>query len=98
MEISMTNAQRKAVTNYRKRLKRKGLTRMEVQVRKDDAALVRGVVRALSDPEREREARAFLRERFSGGLTKGLKALLAAAPLEGIDLIREQDWGRDVDL
>ena len=94
----MSATQRKAVVNYRKRLKRKGMTRMEVQVRKDDAALVRGVVRALSDPEREREARALLRERFSASRPKGLKELLASAPLEGVDLSREQDLGREADL
>jgi hypothetical protein len=94
----LTEPQRKALANYRRRLKRKGLTRMEVQVRKEDAALVRGLVQALLDPERERDARAFLREKFSDGRKAGLKELLAAAPLEGIDLTREQDLGRDIDL
>jgi hypothetical protein len=94
----MSSTQRKAVANYRKRLKRKGVTRMEVQVRKGDAALLRDVVQALADPERERETRAFLRERFSADRQKGLKALLASAPLENIDLTREQDMARDVDL
>jgi hypothetical protein len=28
----------------------------------------------------------------------GLKALLASAPLEGIDLARRRDRGRDIDL
>ena len=28
----------------------------------------------------------------------GLKALLASAPLEGIDLTRDRDLGRDVEL
>jgi hypothetical protein len=94
----LTEPQRKALANYRRRLKRKGLTRMEVQVRKEDAALVRGLVQALLDPERERDARAFLREKFSDGRKAGLKELLAAAPLEGIDLTREQDLGRDIGL
>jgi hypothetical protein len=56
------------------------------------------VARALSDPAREAEARALLRERFGAAKAKGLKALLAAAPLEGIDLTRERDLGRDVVL
>jgi hypothetical protein len=76
-------------------MKRRGVVRVEVHVRKDDAALVRGVAQALADPAREAEARALLRDRFGGAMTKGLKALLAAAPLEGIDLTRERDFGRD---
>jgi hypothetical protein len=39
-----------------------------------------------------------LRERFGAGKAKGLQALLAATPLEGIDLRRERDLGRDVEL
>jgi hypothetical protein len=75
-------------------MKRQGIVRVEVHVRKDDAALVRGVVQALADPAREAEARALLRDRFGGAINKGLKALLAAAPLEGIDFSREPDFGR----
>jgi hypothetical protein len=74
------------------------MARVEINVRKDDAALVRNVVRALSSPEQEQTARALLREHFGGGQAEGLKALLAAAPLEGLDLSRERDFGRDIDL
>jgi hypothetical protein len=74
------------------------MARLELNVRNDDAALVRDVVRALSSPEREQEARALLRQHFGRGQVIGLKALLAAAPLEGIDLSRAHDFGRDVDL
>lgn len=94
----MPSTPRKALAAYRRRLKRQGVVRLEVHVRKGDAALVRGVVRALADPDREAETRAVLRERFGAGKAKGLKALLAAAPLEGIDLRRERDLGRDVEL
>jgi len=94
----MSSTQRKALSTYRRRLKRRGVVRLEVHVRKDDAALVRGVVRALADPEQEVEARALLRERFGAGKANGLKALLASAPLEGIDLSRDPDFGRDVRL
>jgi hypothetical protein len=92
----MASTQQKAISTYRRRLKRRGVVRLEVHVRKDDAALVRGVVKALADPEQEGEARALLRERFGASKAKGLKALLAAAPLEGIDLTRDRDFGRDV--
>jgi hypothetical protein len=79
-------------------MRRKGMLRMEVQVRKDDADLVRDVVKALADPEREVEARAFLRERFGVRPAVGLKALLAAAPLENIDLDRQRDTDLEVEL
>lgn len=94
----MVKAQSKATTNFRKRLKQQGMARLEVNVRKDDAALVRSVVRALSSPEQEQTARALLREHFGSGRAEGLKALLAAAPFEGINLSRERDFGRGVDL
>ena len=94
----MSAAQRKALVRHRRRLKRRGVVRLEVQVRKDDAALIRDIVSALADPDRGREARALLRERFGAGRAAGLKALPAAAPLEGIDLGRARDFGREVDL
>jgi hypothetical protein len=39
-----------------------------------------------------------LREHFGSGQVEGLKALLAAAPFEGLDLSRERDIGRGIDL
>jgi hypothetical protein len=94
----MSSTQKKTLSAYRRRQKRRGIMRLEVHVRKDDAALIRGVAKALSDPGRATEARTLLRERFSAVQAKGLKQLLAAAPLEGIDLTRERDVGRDVAL
>jgi hypothetical protein len=98
MSSILPNARRKSVTSFRRRLKRRGVVRVEVQVHKDDAPLVRGVAKALVDPARASEARALLRDRFGGGKATGLKALLASAPLEGVDLTRERDLGRDVIL
>ena len=94
----MVRAQRKAVTSFRKRLKQQGMARLEVNVRKADATLVRNMVRALVNPQQEQAARALLREHFGSRQVDGLKALLAAAPLEGINLSRERDFGRDVNL
>ena len=94
----MPNTQRKPLSAYRRRLKRRGIVRVEVHVRKADAALVRGVAQALADPAREAEARALLRERFLADKMRGLKTLLAAAPLEGIDLTRDHDLRRDLVL
>jgi hypothetical protein len=75
--------------------KRQGVVRLEVHVHKSDTPLVRGIVKAIADPEREAEARALSRERF--GEAVGLKAMLAAAPLADIDLTRERTTGRDVE-
>jgi hypothetical protein len=94
----MPASQRKYLSTYRRRLKRRGVVRVEVHVRKSDAPLVRSVAQALSDPARESEALALLRERFGKGRTAAFKAHLAAAPLEGIDLTRDRDFGRSIEL
>lgn len=94
----MTNSGPSPVTQWRKRRQRQGFVRVEVQVRKEDAALVRDVASALGDPEHGPETRAILRKKIAVPRTGGLKALLASAPLEGIDLERPRDFGRDVAL
>jgi hypothetical protein len=86
-----------SVADYRRRMARRGYVRVEVQVRREDASLVRGVAAALADPAREADARRLLRQRF-GPARAGLKALLAAAPLDGVELDRPRDTGREVDL
>jgi hypothetical protein len=88
----------KSLSAYRNRLKRNGMVRLEVTVRKQDVSLVRRVVDALADPAHETDMRALLNERFSRESAVGLKALLAAAPLDRIDLERVRDRGRRVDL
>jgi hypothetical protein len=98
MEGTMTNTDPSPVTAWRQRRQRQGFVRVEVQVRKEDASLVRDVATALGDPEREAETRAILRDRITTPRAGGLKALLEAAPLEGIDLERRRDLGRDVAL
>jgi hypothetical protein len=87
-----------ALESFRDRQKRKGTVRVEVRVRKEDAPLLRGVARALGDPARETEARSLLQARFGAAGAVGLKALLAAAPLDGVELDRARDPGRAVDL
>ena len=86
------------VTRWRKRRQRQGFVRVEIQVRKEDAALMRDVATALVDPERETETRSILREKIAAPRSGGLKALLASVPLEGIDLERPRDFGRDTGL
>jgi len=87
-----------SVANHRARKERQGFVRVEVSVRKEDAILVRRIASALSDPSRQAEARNLLRQRFVEPAKVSLKALLASAPLDGIDLDRRRDLGRDVDL
>src|SRR5437588_401278 len=72
------SARAKPLSVHRRRLKRRGVVRVEVHVRKDDAALIRGVARALDDPERADQARALLRARFTPEKAPGFKALPSA--------------------
>ena len=94
----MTDKAKSSVASHRARLERQGLERVEVNVRKEDASLVRRVASALSDPARQAEARVLLRQRFVEPSKVNLKALLASAPLDGIDLDRNRDRGLKVDL
>jgi len=94
----MSAAQRRALAAHRRRQKHNGFTRLEIQVRKADVALIRDVARALADPVREADTRATLKKQIVSGAATGLKALLAAAPLDGIDLSRERDAGRNAPL
>ena len=92
------SSSRASLTRHRRRMKKDGLVRVEVNVRKQDALLVRRVAKALGDPVRGDEARAMLRQRFAPSPSEDLKALLAAAPLEGVDLERSRDVDRKIDL
>lgn len=91
----MVNPNSSPVTQWRKRRRRQGFVRVEVQVRKEDAALVREVASAPVDSERDTETRAILREKIAAPHSGGLKALLASVPLEGIDLERPRDFGHN---
>ena len=86
------------VTRWRRGRQRRGFVRVEVQVRKEDAGLLRDIAGALGDPAREAETRAVLRETIAPPRTGGLKALLERAPLEGVDLARPRDLDRDFSL
>jgi len=94
----VTSRAKSSLSSHRARMARQGFVRVEVNVRKEDAGLVRSVAAALSDPLRQTEARMLLRHRFVEPPKVGLKALLASAPLDGIDLDRRRDLGREVDL
>jgi hypothetical protein len=96
--LPMASKPKSSVAIHRARKERQGFVRVEVNVRKEDASLVRRVASALSDPSRQTEARNLLRQRFAEPPKVSLKVLLASAPLDGIDLDRSRDFGRDVDL
>jgi hypothetical protein len=87
-----------ALAEHRQRLRNRGLQRLEVQVRGEDAPLVRAIAAALADPGQAAEARALLLRRFAPEPTRSLKDLIASAPLDGIDLDQPRDMGRAVEL
>jgi hypothetical protein len=94
----MSGRTKSPLTSQRGRKARQGFVRVEVNVRKEDAGLVRHVAAALSDPARQAATRTLLRQRFAEPPKVSLKALLAAASLDGIELDRDRDLGRAVDL
>ena len=89
---------KKSLLAHRKRMKKRGKVRVEVNVKKEDAELIRAVAGALTDPEREADTRAWLRKELRGARVLGLKALIESAPFEGIKIVRSRDAGRPVDL
>ncbi len=94
----MADSELSPVTRWRRRRQRRGYVRVEVQVRKEDAGLLRDIAGALGDPAREAKTRAVLRETIAPPRTGGLKTLLEQAPLEGIELARSRDPDRDLSL
>lgn len=99
----MSTAQTRAIQTYRLRLKERGLSRFEVLGRDGDRDLIRSLARLLADdgPEAHR-LRASLARAASGAkpATGGIVAALRRSPLVGadLDLSRERNEGRDVDL
>lgn len=92
----MTISNHTTIAAHRKRLKEQGLARIEVQVPTQDAELIRSTAQLLRG-----EAAANLRiqlQRLVATQHPGLKELLAAAPLDDIDLTRNPDLGRTVEL
>ena len=97
--MSSQTIRKKAVQAYRQRLKERGWVRLEVQTSKEDVPLIRQVTQALrSDPVRAAQLRRHLHRLIDPAPHADLKALLASAPLDGIDLSRRHDGGREVDL
>lgn len=94
----MSASQDKAVRNHRRRLKERGLKRVEIHAAGSDAALIRDLAKILREDD---ERAALVRTGLDDLVTErpaGLKALLAAAPLEGIRITRSRESGRAIEL
>jgi hypothetical protein len=88
---------RTAVELHRERQRARGLVRLELQVNREDVSLLRQLAQALADPARAEATRAMLRSRLAPPPAADLKALLESAPcLEGLDMERGSDLGRDI--
>ena len=95
-------AQRLAIKNYRRRLRKQGLARFEVLGRNADRALIRSLAKKLAqdDPDANR-LRAEVTRSVSGSAGKGgILTALRRSPLVGSDLktLRPVEAGREVDL
>lgn len=95
-------AQKQAIKNYRRRLRKQGLARFEVLGRNADRALIRSLAKKLAqdDPEANR-LRAEVARSVSGSAGKGgILAALRRSPLVGSDLntLRPVESGREIDL
>lgn len=78
----------------RKRSLPRAFVRVELKASEHDAGLLGAMAAARADPDREAETRSALHARFGQRPAGGLKALLAAAPLDDIVLDRPRDAGR----
>lgn len=94
----MKHRPKSPLARHRERKIRAGYVRVEVNVPREDAGLVRDVAAALTDPERQADARILLRRRFSTPPKSSSKEVLANVPLDDIDPSRTSDFGRDVEL
>lgn len=94
----MKSSAQKAVAEHRRRLKARGLARIELRAPCEDAGLLRDIASALADPARAPSARRLLREHFNPYAGMDRKELLAAAPLDlELDFERRIDPPREID-
>ena len=99
----MGTSQKRAIQNYRTRLRERGLSRFEVLGRDADRELIRALARRLAEdsPDASR-LRATVSQTIAGEPPKkgGVLAALRRSPLVGadLDLSRAHEEGRKVDL
>ncbi len=98
----MSAAQRKAVTHYRERLKRRGLVRLELLAPESDVTLIQKIVAALrGKPDEAARVRRRIGDVVGRERKPDLLQLLADDDsVVDFDefLARDHDRGRDVDL
>jgi hypothetical protein len=66
---------------------------VEVNISKEDVSLIRGLAAASSDRARRAETRKLLAQCVNQPSKTSLKALLASAPFDGINLDRNASTG-----
>ena len=102
-EATISNAQQRAIQNYRSRLNERGLVRFEVLGRDTDRDLIRALARRLADDTPDAsELRATVTKSIAAEPPKkgGILAALRRSPLVGadLDLARPRDANRRVDI
>ena len=96
----MTPAQKNAVSKYRKRQRKRGIVRMEINIPDVDKPLIRDIATKLRAggelAERTRLALSSVLNPYAG---MNLKELLEnAPPLDELDLERSKETAREIDL
>lgn len=100
----MENSRRRAVRNYRTRMKRRGLARFEVLGRDTDRELIRSLARRLAENTAEAtRLRALVGQAVVTETAKDAGGILAAlrrspAVGAGLDLARPRVEEREIDL
>jgi len=102
-EAVISEAQTRAIQNYRSRLGERGLARFEVLGRDGDRDLIRALARKLAEDTSEAsELRAMVSRSITGEPLRkgGILAALRRSPLVGADIdpTRSREEGRKVDL
>jgi hypothetical protein len=97
------SSQKRALSNYRRRLGERGMARFEVLGLDADRELIRSVARRLAENDAEaKRLRGEFSRSLAGEQTRrgGILAALRRSPLVGadLDLTREVTTGRAVDL
>jgi hypothetical protein len=96
-----TSSQTRAVENYRRRLKKRGMSRFEVLGLDSDRDLIRAFARRLAENDQAAaQIRASVREQVNGGSRKrgAIYEALRRWPIADLNLKRPVLTGRKIDL
>jgi hypothetical protein len=95
-------SQKRAIQNYRSRLRERGLARFEVLGRAADRDLIRSLARRLAEDGPDALSLRAAVGQITGETSKkgGILAALRRSPLVGadLDLTRSRDEGREVEI